>query len=272
MTSAFSLFPQAQQLTDLEQKLAVAKGKLEKAALDKVRSVTWCKHVYQLWTFQCYYAKTSGSLAEVEMHSSWWIPGTISTSLLAKRGFAADPTDCPDPMFLSCWILWKFNLGLGYDSVGFPEAWNHLLANYHWESPWMASLFTCCVGDVEMEQCKWRKRTKFIQVKLWKNSVRRSVHTYSKCRQGFHKPFWPWLRVFLYELKIRGDDHSKDFALTALKVFARVVGMGSMQKTVHVFGTWAVLQMNNWVIESQTVIIIRLLFLIFVFKYCLRRW
>jgi len=39
--SAFSsLFPQAQQLTDLQQKLAVAKDELEKAALDKVRNVT----------------------------------------------------------------------------------------------------------------------------------------------------------------------------------------------------------------------------------------
>jgi len=35
-----SLFPQAQRLTDLEQKLAAAKDELEKAALDKVRSVT----------------------------------------------------------------------------------------------------------------------------------------------------------------------------------------------------------------------------------------
>lgn len=52
MTSAFSLFPQAQQLTDLEQKLAVAKDELEKAALDEVRGVAWCKHVYQLWTFR----------------------------------------------------------------------------------------------------------------------------------------------------------------------------------------------------------------------------
>lgn len=35
-----SSLPQAQQLTDLEQKLAVAKDELEKAALDKVSGVT----------------------------------------------------------------------------------------------------------------------------------------------------------------------------------------------------------------------------------------
>ncbi|NXW05347.1 LUZP2 protein, partial [Fregetta grallaria] len=43
-----SLFPQAQQLTDLEQKLAVAKDELEKAALDKESQLKALKETVQL--------------------------------------------------------------------------------------------------------------------------------------------------------------------------------------------------------------------------------
>ncbi|XP_010292589.1 PREDICTED: leucine zipper protein 2, partial [Phaethon lepturus] len=43
-----SLFPQAQQLTDLEQKLAVAKDELEKAALDKESQLKALKETVQI--------------------------------------------------------------------------------------------------------------------------------------------------------------------------------------------------------------------------------
>lgn len=62
----FPWFPQAQQLTDLEQKLSAAKDKLENAALDKVSKVSCSVSMFTSVSCGCLGVicqKTNGSLA-----------------------------------------------------------------------------------------------------------------------------------------------------------------------------------------------------------------